>query len=359
MTHRILVGSYSRSVSTLVFDPAASALSVLASVEVGHHPSWLARHPADPALAYTGLEQADGCMLALRVDAAGRAAVVARAGAGGADPASFAALAGELIVGNYSSGNVAILPTAAAPPSIAPEPSAVHVLPFAVPGPNAARQEASHPHQVVHDAARDVLLVPDLGADRTWIFSHEPDTKAWARTGVLEYAPGAGPRHLLVHGDFVYTLCELDSTVTTHRYGGSALPISRASTMFDPPNPLGDMLAAEIAFYPPPPPPSSSRSVELYTPRFLYVSNRNHPGPSGDLLAIFSLEDATAPALSVEIPTGLKHVRGLAVAPDGRWVIVGGAQGGGVKVLEVTGGGKGLREVAMCALEAPTSFLWL
>jgi hypothetical protein len=100
MTLRILVGSYSRAISTLSFDPVTRTLRLVASTEVGHHPSWLARHPSDAALVYTSLEQADGRVLALRVDGEGHVRVVAEAGAGGRHPASFEALEDELVVGN-------------------------------------------------------------------------------------------------------------------------------------------------------------------------------------------------------------------------------------------------------------------
>jgi hypothetical protein len=128
--------------------------------------------------------------------------------------------------------------------------------------------------------------------------------------------------------------------------------------MIDPPNPLGAMLAAEIAFYPPPPPVLAPES-SAYSPRFLYATNRNFLGASGDPLAIFGLADPAAPKLLAEVPTGLSHMRGMAVSPDGRWVIAGGAQIGGAKVYEVLKGGAELIEIARCDLDAPTSFLWL
>ena len=100
MTYRILVGSYTSDVTTLEFDPDARTLQVISALTVGHHPSWLTRHPSDPTLVYTGLEQTEGKILAFKVDSEGTIKVVGEANSGGADPASLEALEEELIVGN-------------------------------------------------------------------------------------------------------------------------------------------------------------------------------------------------------------------------------------------------------------------
>jgi hypothetical protein len=45
--------------------------------------------------------------------------------------------------------------------------------------------------------------------------------------------------------------------------------------------------------------------------------------------------------------------------PDDKWLVAGGALGGGVKVFERVDGGKGLKVVAAnSSVEAPTGFLW-
>lgn len=64
-------------------------------------------------------------------------------------------------------------------------------------GPNADRQESSHPHQIYFYG--NELLVPDLGADRTWRFQRGA-TGEWEVRGSVEYAPGSGPRHVVVQG---------------------------------------------------------------------------------------------------------------------------------------------------------------
>jgi hypothetical protein len=110
------------------------------------------------------------------------------------------------------------------------------------------------------------------------------------------------------------------------------------------------MLAAELLI----PEPNTAFS----TP-YAYVSNRNDPSEEGDTIAIFSIA-GDALELIAEVRTGLKHLRGMAFGgPDDKWLVAGGALGGGVKVFERVDGGKGLKVVAAnSSVEAPTGFLW-
>jgi 6-phosphogluconolactonase (cycloisomerase 2 family) len=66
---------------------------------------------------------------------------------------------------------------------------------FSGTGPNPDRQDASHPHEVY--AHGDELLIPDLGADKTWRLAKE--STGWEVKGVIEYPAGSGPRHILIH----------------------------------------------------------------------------------------------------------------------------------------------------------------
>ena len=59
--------------------------------------------------------------------------------------------------------------------------------------------------------------------------------------------------------------------------------------------------------------------------------------------------------------TGLNHLRGMAFGgPDDKFLVAGGANGGGVKVFERIDDGKSLKLVASNdSVKAPTGFLWL
>jgi hypothetical protein len=100
MCYRILVASYSDGLTSLLFDPKGPTLKVISEIKVGNRPSWLTAHPDDPTLVFTGLEQSDGVIIALKFNEDGNATVVGQIPSGGADPASLLATTNTLLVGN-------------------------------------------------------------------------------------------------------------------------------------------------------------------------------------------------------------------------------------------------------------------
>ncbi|THG99249.1 hypothetical protein EW026_g3072 [Hermanssonia centrifuga] len=352
MVHRIFVGSYTKEISTLSFDPDTHSLSLDSSVTVGHHPSWITRHPRRSSVILAGVEQADGKIVAVLYDDNGKGTIAAEFPSGGADPCTLLAVDNNLLVGNYSSGILATIPLVNDPPFV--KGTGITTLAFNGTGPDKERQETSHPHQVFLHPSREEVLVPDLGGDKTWRLTKDAND-VWVNQGHVDYKPGSGPRHAAFYNDILYTLLELTSEVSAHRL--PPLPsqpafITAVPTMSKfpgPPSVLG-MLAAEILL----PVPNKS-----YPTPYLYVSNRNDTSPEGDVIAIYSVADPEKIELVAEVRSGLKHLRGMLFGgPDEKYLVAGGVQGGGVKVFERIDGGKGLKEIASVDLEAPTGFLW-
>ncbi|KAI0774922.1 putative isomerase YbhE [Trametes elegans] len=361
MVYHILVGSYTNEIYTLAFEPARPSLTLVSTVTVGHHPSWITPHPTDQTIIFTGTEQTDGKVVALKYDEQGRGTVVGEIPSGGGDPCSLLALGDELLVGNYSSGTFAAIPLSPEAPHLLADKTSI--LQFSGTGPNKERQESSHLHQVIKHPSRDEVLVPDLGADKTRRLVRGPDGK-WAEKGVVTYKAGSGPRHVAFHGGVLYTLLELTSEVAAHRLP----PLPAEPTLLDtvwttrerlPPADAANMLAAEILV----PPPSAA-----FPAPYVYVSNRNDPSPAGDTIAVFAPVGASGGAgegeekitYVAEVRSGLKHLRGMEFGgPDDRWLVAGGVHGGGVKMFERVDGGRNLREVAAVDVAAPTGFLWL
>ncbi|KAH9485787.1 putative 6-phosphogluconolactonase [Psilocybe cubensis] len=351
MAHHILVASYSNDIVTLTFDPKTASLDVTSSTTVGHHPSWIASHPSHPSIVWTGLEQYDGKILALTHDDTGFLDKVAEVTSGGRDPCCLLALENEVLVANYSSGSVAVLPVSGKPLKFAASPSIVQLSGV---GPNKSRQESSHPHQVILHEEYQEIFVPDLGSDCVCRLKKDKDG-SWKLAGHVGIEAGGGPRHVAFYKGDMFTLLELTSKVVRHRL--PPLPefpkfIKSVPTMSNPPPTPNDMLAAEILI----PTPNAS----FPTP-YLYLSNRNDPSPEGDIISIFSIEEPDSLELIAEVRTGLKHVRGIVFGgPDDRYLIAGGANGGGVKMFERINGGKSLKEIASNdSVQAPTGFLWL
>ncbi|KAF6746800.1 Lactonase, 7-bladed beta-propeller-domain-containing protein [Ephemerocybe angulata] len=350
----ILVASYTNDIVTLEFDSDKATLIPTSALAVGHHPSWIDGHPTDKSLIFTGLEQSDGKLVALRYDASGKGAVVAVVPSIGADPCSVLVDKDQVISANYSSGNISVTPisiTSSESPFLS---DSSYSIQFSGVGPDKSRQEASHPHQVILHPKYNELLVPDLGADIVRRYKKDANGR-WQFQGHIGFESGGGPRHVAFYGDDLFTILELSSKIVRHHLPPAPTPpklLASKPTMSNPLPTPNDMLAAEILI----PPTNSS----FPTP-YLYASNRNDPSPEGDIIAIYAIEQPGSLDLITEVRTGLKHVRGVVIGgPDDRYVVVGGGRGGGVKVFERVEGGKDLKVVAeYSSVEAPTNFWWL
>ena len=165
----------------------------------------------------------------------------------------------------------------------------------------------------------------------------------------------------------MYTVSELTNNLFAHHLPPlPALPtlLSTTSTLqLQPGEALGDRRVAELLLAPPLKEDAcnGSKNGSGYGGTHLYATNRNDPSAAGDPVAIFSLEDPAKPALIAEVHTGLQHLRGAMIGgEDGRWIILGGMLGGGVKVYERVDGGRSLKEIAVLPdIEKPTTFVWL
>lgn len=220
------------------------------------------------------------------------------------------------------------------------------------PGPNKERQESPHAHEVSPVLLPLELLIPDLGGDRVYRLRRDSNGD-WKTYSHISYPAGHGPRHVSSYDGVIYALQELIPSVAASPIPTSAEPtiVDTVVSTLSGPLPEG-VIAAEILI----PTPN-----EKFPTPYIYTTNRNIPSESGDTISVLSISPTLT--LLAEIPTGLKHLRGIKFGgPEDRWLIAGGAQGGGVKVFERVDGGKGLKEVARLELEKelkPTGFLWL
>jgi 6-phosphogluconolactonase len=217
---------------------------------------------------------------------------------GGVNPVDSALDATErfLVVANYSSGSVAVLPVGEGGLL---EPVAQLLSLEGTPGPDPQEQASSHPHAVVFDPAGRFVVVPDKGLDRTFLFRFESGRLTPA--GFVESAAGAGPRHAAFHPSLpvLYVNNELDSTVTVfNRDSGVAAERQVITTRvagFSGPNTTAEIAASSCG-------------------RFLYVSNRGQ-----DSIVQFLVSPGSGLlSYAGHVPTGGTIPRFFAIGPDGR-----------------------------------------
>jgi 6-phosphogluconolactonase len=325
---RVYVGTYtggaSRGIYLLELDRSSGRfVSGPALAGETENPSFLALHPNGRFLyAVNELKTFEGkptgTVSAFSVDpATGHLTFLNRQVSEGTDPCWVVvdAAGKNVLVANYTSGTVAVLPLSA-DGRLQPASSVRH---GSGSGPVRARQEGPHAHTVVLDAASRFALWTDLGADRVRVdrFDAAAGTLEPNDPDGLAVEPGSGPRHLAWHpsGRAVYVLGELNATVSTLGFDAGRGSLELAQTL--PARADGasaENTAAEIAVSP--------------DGRFLYTSNRGD-----DDLAVFAIDGASlrlAPA--GRVPSGGRGPRSFALDPSGRWLVTAN-QGSGSLVV--------------------------
>ena len=208
-----------------------------------------------------------------------------------------------LIVGNYGSGSLNLLPIqpdgmlGKVKQTIAHEGKSI----------NAERQEKPHVHSINISPNNKDVFVPDLGTDKimTYALNTETGELANGKIPFTAVAAGSGPRHFTFHpnGKWTYVIQELNSTVTAFQYVDGALEAFQTAKTL-PEEYTGLNWSADIHISP--------------DGKSLYASNRAH-----ESLTIFSIDKKTGKlTLAGRQPVLGKTPRNFAIDPTGNFVLV-------------------------------------
>jgi len=258
-------------------DPATGAWTHVQHIGDLVNPSYLAFGPGARVL-YSVHGDGDYASAFTLDPATGLAKPLNRASTGGKNGVRQAIDASGkfMIVANYSSGSVAVLPIA--PDGSLKDQHQLIALP-GDPGPHKVEQASSHPHDVVFDPSGRFVLIPDKGLDRVFVFRFDAANGKLspAEPDSMKSRPGAGPRHLAFHPKLpiVWVLNELDSTMTTYRWDGergTLTPLQVITTL--PTDFTGYSTTSEIAVTP--------------DGRYVLGSNRGH-----DSVTVFAADPAS------------------------------------------------------------------
>ena len=199
------------------------------------NPSFLAVSPDQKFVYSVGENDIDSFVYSFSFDKkSGNLTKLNTQSSGGAHPChiSIDKTGKWVLVGNYSGGNLSILPVEA-DGSLG---KATQTINHEGKGPNAGRQEKPHVHSVNIAPNNRDIFVPDLGIDK--IMTYSLDVKNGklleGKPAFTKVADGSGPRHFTVHpnGKFAYVIQELSSTVTAFNYtSGKLMPIQTITTL--------------------------------------------------------------------------------------------------------------------------------
>ena len=224
-----------------------------------------------------------------------------------------------LVVANYASGSVAVLPVRA-DGTLGDQVQLVTLE--GKPGPHRVEQASSHPHEVVFDSSGRFVAVPDKGLDRVFVFRFDASAGRLTPTkqGSMAARSGAGPRHIAFHPSLpvAWVINELNSTATTYHWDASDGSLRAVQILPSTPSDYtGDNTGSEIVV---------SRSG-----RFVYASNRGH-----DSVAVYSADSKTGLLAPVEwTPTQGKVPRFITLDPAQRFLYAANEQGDTIVQLRV------------------------
>lgn len=329
--YRVYIGTYtgpaSRGIYQSMFDLATGQLHPPQLAAEIVSPSFVAIHPSQKYLfAVSEIAEFDGkktgAVTAFSIDeATGALRVLNQQASEGMHPCHLIvdAAGKNVLVANYTSGSVAVLPIDPGSGRISKASSVIQHMGSSV---NKQRQEGPHAHSINLDAANRFAFAADLGLDKVLIYKFD------AAAGSLQpndpaagtVAPGSGPRHFAFHptGKYAYVNNELTSGLTAFAYDAATGALKELQTLSTlPAGFTGDNSTAETVVHP------SGETV--------YVSNRGH-----DSIAVFQIDPATGKLTGKgHTPTGGKTPRNFAVEPTGQFLLAANQSTNDVIVFKI------------------------
>jgi 6-phosphogluconolactonase len=320
----VYVGTQGRQLNVMRFDAVSGKLSMIGPVAEGLRPTWTVAHPRLPVLYAVNDENTkEGSVTAFAVNretgALTRVNEVSTGGNGTTylwfDAPSLTLLAANFAGGSASSmavnrdGSVGAL---------------VSTIKATGSGPH-RRQSGPHAHSVAIDPSGRYALVPDLGADRVFVYGFNRATRALspddANAPRSFTAPaGSGPRHLAFGADgrYVYVLNELTAEILTLRWDAQQGRLTQVQTMpTSSPGFAGTRSGAEVAV--------------SGDGRFVYVEDRGEA-----TLVVYGVNPASGElTLLQRLPTGGETPWGFALHPSGKWLLVAHQRSGKINVFRV------------------------
>jgi 6-phosphogluconolactonase len=331
------------------FDEETGRLTAVSDTLGIDNPTFVAIHPSRPLL-YAVSEVFgwnEGTVSAYRIDpASGALRYINKQPALGSltTHANLDRSGRHLVVANYSHGRegevpghaVAVLPVRPDGGLGPPVSSVAHQGS----GPVAGRQDAPHPHGTWTTPDNRFMLVADLGSDRIMAYEFDAATGrlSAAAQPALQFAAGAGPRHIAFHpgGCFLYVTCELSSSLGVVAYHAEDGSFELLETFPALPDDVSkENLGADVHVSP--------------DGRFLYASNRGH-----DSIVVHRIDAATGRlTLAGHVATKGKTPRNFALSPSGRFLLVANQNDDSIVSFRIDRE-SGLLEQAAPALEVGT-----
>ena len=209
----------------------------------------------------------------------------------------------NVIVANYSGGNIAIF----GKEKNGGLTNVKQVIQHYGSSLNKQRQESAHAHMVYFSPDMKYVLANDLGTDQLYVYKYDANSKDKVLTikDSVSFKPGSGPRHLIFskNGKSVYVLQELNGDLISFNYDNGSFK-KTGETSIVAQDFKGEVGAADIHISP--------------DGKFLYASNRGE----ANTLSIFKILDSGKLESVGQTSTLGKGPRNFAIDPTGNYLLV-------------------------------------
>jgi 6-phosphogluconolactonase len=308
----VYIGTYNNAIYQLSFDTKTGKLEAVGVTKGLKNPSFIAIHPSQKYLY--AVNEVDsfrawkgGAISAFSINqSTGKLTLLNHQPSGGPGPCHLSVdRSGKFVlVANYTSGSTEVIPIKEDGSLDKPSSFIQHTGDSI----RAKRQAGPHAHSAQVDIDNKFVFVPDLGADKVFIYQFDaskgiitPNEPAY-----VSVKAGSGPRHFAVHPNakLAFLLNEMSSTVVSYLYDSSKGTLTEVQTISTlPTSYLGRNLTAEIVMHP--------------SGKFLYNSNRGH-----DSISIYSINESTGELTSIDHQsTNGKTPRNFNIDPSGEFLI--------------------------------------
>lgn len=221
----------------------------------------------------------------------------------GADPCYIINDEKNVIVANYSGGNISVF----GKNNNGSISEAKQVIQHYGKGSDAKRQEGPHVHMVHFSPDNKFVLSNDLGNDKVYSYEYNSSSASMPLKlkDSISLRPGSGPRHLTFSkdGKYVYVLQELNGALTTFCYSKGKLKKVDETTILAK-DFKGTFTSADIHISP--------------DGNFLYASNR---GEANDISIFKILKNGKLESKGQTSTLG-KGPRNFAIDPTGNFLLV-------------------------------------
>lgn len=210
-------------------------------------------------------------------------------------------------------------------------------------GPNAERQDVSHPHMIVTTPDNRYAVVPDLGTDKIYLYALDAAQGKLSPAQSLDLPAGAGPRHVAFHPTLprMYGINELDSTIAAWSYDAHD---NFRRLCIEPTLPDDYQQPAERQ--------NTTADVHVHPKgRYLYGSNRGH-----DSIVIYQLDDDGLPSYIGTESTRGAWPRAFMIDPRGEYLVVGNRHSDNAAVFSIDAATGQLTFRSSLTLSAPIAF---